>query len=405
MLSIETHENQSTDGGHKICLGNNTWMDLNDPDLIKSFETLKNKGVKIGVLDNSCYGGETVKLLSPYGCVVSTQSASQESIANQLFFSKDPDTLKSGVNTFARQLLDQSDEISPSLEDVFIKTSLELDSWANFPQMSGTDPLVNQSGEDMANWMFAQMDLVSIQNSTMGRSQGRSGNLNQCNPNFDYGLSQNLIQLEQNLKKNKWLGFKTRRDRSTECFNQYLKIKSKVKPLLDEKNKLENEIKKQITIIRNELEKDLVRMDPNQHIKMKPGSEKFWSIENFLRTRQPIVQQIRQIPYIEDTDHRPANRRPSGLDDRGSEVINAELANRWVKIEKSGLLKKLEKLDQQLSKNLDQVIPLQEQAQKLLLKVSTELNNKRITQYLSRPQNQSIQSCQNFKLKSDEAQN
>lgn len=51
----------------------------NHPDFIAALRTLKDKGIKIGFLDSSCYSGATTRDLAQYACVVAGGSATRTS--------------------------------------------------------------------------------------------------------------------------------------------------------------------------------------------------------------------------------------------------------------------------------------------------------------------------------------
>jgi len=82
LFVINTHgsqENLAEGVPHKICTadpaGPGNWeaykYDINSPDFLQRLRKLKDKGVKITITDDSCYGGGSIIPLSPFGCVLS----------------------------------------------------------------------------------------------------------------------------------------------------------------------------------------------------------------------------------------------------------------------------------------------------------------------------------------------
>ncbi len=95
LLQIYTHGGPGYEGNaHTVCTTEespanepnnqppnepNTQVDtnlaINDPEVIAKLDLLKKKGVKLGFLDTSCFGGGSVPQLSRFGCVISTTTA------------------------------------------------------------------------------------------------------------------------------------------------------------------------------------------------------------------------------------------------------------------------------------------------------------------------------------------
>ena len=136
----------SPDGGlssHGICFsktgGGYEYVEVDDPRIKGALGKLKKAGAKIGILDHSCYGGETTKLLSDFGCVLSSQTDNNASSAGMGI-----------VNTLNKQLEDDKEF---SLSDTFFENHTIKDfkliygkedfgvgsNTNNYPMMSGYD--------------------------------------------------------------------------------------------------------------------------------------------------------------------------------------------------------------------------------------------------------------------------
>lgn len=128
LLSLSTHGSPRLKGGaHEICLSDGTMMPIDDKDFIAALDALKKKGVKIGILDSSCYSGDSTRVLGKYGCVVTDQESNSISTG-------------SGLTSVLSQINDDPElkGKSLSLEDVFLNylKSDEI-SEGNQPQISG----------------------------------------------------------------------------------------------------------------------------------------------------------------------------------------------------------------------------------------------------------------------------
>lgn len=120
--------------GHSICVSegerDNLSVAMNDPDLVLRFKNLSEAGVKLAVVDESCFSGATVGYLSPYACVVAQQSA----------------------NRSAWGTIQMSEfEGSVSMEDLFLREQTRGYK-LNFPMINGFD-LARKTGEALARWM------------------------------------------------------------------------------------------------------------------------------------------------------------------------------------------------------------------------------------------------------------
>lgn len=153
-ISFNTHGLPAdADKAHRICGEDGPYPDyypVDDPELVSRLQKLKTKGVRMAFSDMSCYGGGSIKPLSPFGCVVTSQAGNR--VAN-------PD----GVNGVIGVLLNLTPEQLRgkglvqdgrlTLEDVFIEALVNASRYdtdsksMNQPQISGFEPL-ERSSED-----------------------------------------------------------------------------------------------------------------------------------------------------------------------------------------------------------------------------------------------------------------
>ena len=161
LLNIITHgaPGVTDEGkGHYICLGDNNLLSVNDPELQSALRSINQKGAKVAVLDDSCFGGGSVEAFKDFACVLSTQSSQMVSYALNDISDYD---VSFGVTSILRDLIDSSlsdgeeDSLEVNLEDVFLQT---LDKYPDrsgnwglrvFPQIS-TDPEGNMTSDDLA---------------------------------------------------------------------------------------------------------------------------------------------------------------------------------------------------------------------------------------------------------------
>jgi hypothetical protein len=69
LLGIEAHGNHKTP--HEI-VGLDSDFSLSDREILSQLERIKKMGVKIGIIADSCYGGQVVKDLGDLGCIISS---------------------------------------------------------------------------------------------------------------------------------------------------------------------------------------------------------------------------------------------------------------------------------------------------------------------------------------------
>ncbi|MGE0614214.1 MAG: hypothetical protein AB7P04_01120 [Bacteriovoracia bacterium] len=76
LLNIDTHGSPNyPDSSHGICLSDGKMLPTNDPELLLLFRKLKEKGVKLGFNEESCFSGASVPAWSEFGCVLTPQTA------------------------------------------------------------------------------------------------------------------------------------------------------------------------------------------------------------------------------------------------------------------------------------------------------------------------------------------
>jgi|GEM_PF-5177075 len=135
-LSINSHGLPNTSGGsHQICLGFDDnerpiLLSLGDPDLTSRLARLKQKGIKLGFSDMSCFGGQTARDLASFGCVVTSQGSDLS--ANTY-----------GVSGALSEALNSSDGIKNySMESLYVDTLLKGHTYQikdnKFPPMPQT---------------------------------------------------------------------------------------------------------------------------------------------------------------------------------------------------------------------------------------------------------------------------
>jgi hypothetical protein len=66
LLNIVT-EGRYAKRGHELVLGDGTLVNVNDSEVTQALKMMKDNGVRIAILDNSAYGGQTVRSMSKYG--------------------------------------------------------------------------------------------------------------------------------------------------------------------------------------------------------------------------------------------------------------------------------------------------------------------------------------------------
>jgi len=146
LLALLSHGSPEQDGKkHGVCLDDGSYLALDDPEFISRLRKIKDKGVRLGFMDGSCYSGATVNYLSPLGCVLSSQDKDDSTLAQGGVFMGLADIMRMDKNETKRLTSLSSDfgrDKSMSLDDVFVKTIVShpdmdvLGGFANRPQIS-----------------------------------------------------------------------------------------------------------------------------------------------------------------------------------------------------------------------------------------------------------------------------
>lgn len=100
------------------------WMPISDPELNRLLETAKKKGIKIGITDFSCFSGDSVSLLSQYGCVLSSAPSDRVTMIPAV-----------STTSFSEIVKKKSSKMT----DAFIPMlfALRFNAFPNNPQISG----------------------------------------------------------------------------------------------------------------------------------------------------------------------------------------------------------------------------------------------------------------------------
>jgi hypothetical protein len=138
LLNIVT-EGRFANHGHELVLGDSKLVNLNESDVTKAFKTMKRNGVRIAVLDNSAYGGQTVYTLAKYGCVVTSQVPKLPSFENDVVKDKKGNIkeLPYGVSSFVWKLMNGTVSDQMTMERVYLDAMVGLGKIGVFPQISG----------------------------------------------------------------------------------------------------------------------------------------------------------------------------------------------------------------------------------------------------------------------------
>ena len=79
LITLNTHGGPAElQHAHTICMANGSMMPVDSPEIVALFAAIKKKGVKIGIIDTSCFGGGSQEL-SKYGCVLTDQTQNRVS--------------------------------------------------------------------------------------------------------------------------------------------------------------------------------------------------------------------------------------------------------------------------------------------------------------------------------------
>jgi hypothetical protein len=134
LLNIVT-EGRYARRGHELVLGDGSLVNLNEAEVREAFKTMNRNGVRIGVLDNSAYGGQTVHFMPKYVCVVSSQVPKFPSYEVIKDSKGNVQEKAYGVSTYVWDLLNSRKHAT--MEDVYISAAQRLEKTGVFPQISG----------------------------------------------------------------------------------------------------------------------------------------------------------------------------------------------------------------------------------------------------------------------------
>jgi hypothetical protein len=202
LINIITH-GLPTKGpsGHIIC----TMDDKKDKNHHFDLKNLKEmgldkisaKGANIAILDNSCYGGETISTFENEACVISTQTPKFPSFAiphTGRYDEKYQGVF--GITTLVKNELSKSGK-KLSMEDYYIRSLVDYPSWTALQDPTILSVFPSMSGDEKGN---ALSDFASIYSFI------KSGNFDydiDFNNYTDSELCQNITSsAEQNKQKN-----------------------------------------------------------------------------------------------------------------------------------------------------------------------------------------------------------
>lgn len=186
LLTIQTHGRAPKPGSpHSICMNDYLALSMKNLDFRKALISAKEKGIKIGILTDACYGGAMVKEFAGLGCILSTQNdlftatgrPSKKSLEAEAlryshdpkFFKNYPESYQMGVTSEMSKILMKDDK--GNLSDVYLsslinynveltapmKTSVRLT--ANFPQSSVHDTSSFSKSDELVGYASRLQEL------------------------------------------------------------------------------------------------------------------------------------------------------------------------------------------------------------------------------------------------------
>jgi hypothetical protein len=170
-------------------------MYMSDPDLQARLKKLSSAGIKMGFLDDSCYGGGSVPEFSQYGCTMSSTTSQQlnsetgdtstnedgsEESQNGIAFNL-PDLLQVDSDTLASQALN-SHEVT--MEELWLRV-LARSKIAGLPEYSGYLKESAQA-EALGNWMYALEGDVSFRRGDTPFTPNPGKNIETATPLVSY---------------------------------------------------------------------------------------------------------------------------------------------------------------------------------------------------------------------------
>lgn len=261
LINIITHGLPvSSAKGHIICLAEDPYQ-FNVDELKKmGLDTMYSKGAEIGILDNSCYGGESVATFEDKACVISTQTPRFPSITT-MYSENEP--LVFGITSVVNLYMKKSNK-KLSMEDYYLKSLAEYPSWSAlkdpvilsvFPNMSG-DYKGNLLSDHASIYSFLStgdydyfVDLNNYYQETLCADMVSTDKQQQTASSYDPGYDQCVVELK-NLSDEKYKVFENIRyffslkKKGLDLSSKAVKdLRSELKSQLDKIRKIDAELK------------------------------------------------------------------------------------------------------------------------------------------------------------------
>ena len=216
--------------GHIICLRDKPENFNVDRLRGMGLDSIYSKGAKIGILDNSCYGGESIATFDDIACVLSTQTPRLPSIATATWENIDYDDVF-GVTSVVTRYLSKHKK-SLSLEDYYLKALADYPSWSALKDPIILSVFPNMSGDDKGN---ALSDFASIYAFISSDDVGSMDLYNY----YEEELCGDLVDVEKNNMGTK-TGINSTKQSQTvsEAFPGHEQCMMELKNVSDEKYKL-----------------------------------------------------------------------------------------------------------------------------------------------------------------------
>ncbi len=259
LINIITHGLPvSSIKGHIICIYDKPYEFNVDELKTMGLDAIYAKGVEIAILDNSCYGGESIATFEDKACVISTQTPRFPSIAVQSN-NNDPDVF--GITSVVTIQMKKSNN-KLSIEDYYLKALATYPSWTAlkdpvivsvFPNMSG-DYKGNSLSDFASIYSFlssgeysSSIDLKNYYQESfcVDMVAMDKENLSVQNPSYDQCVSElkNISDEKYNLFENIRYFFSLNRKDLNLNTKAVKDLKAELKNLLDKINKIYAEIK------------------------------------------------------------------------------------------------------------------------------------------------------------------
>jgi hypothetical protein len=163
--------------GHFICIEDVLNFNVNQLKNM-GLDAIYQKGAKIGIIDNSCYGGESIYAFNDIACVLSTQSFLASGV-----YARDFDSNKKYNGVFGltsivtRYLENNKNNKSLSLEDYYLKALLDNPSWSfSDPKMMSNFPNIScdEKGNSLSNFAAIYSFINSNQRDSININYGEN---------------------------------------------------------------------------------------------------------------------------------------------------------------------------------------------------------------------------------------